>query len=133
MQMERRIINPWSWQDQFGFVQATEVVGGQRALYCAGQTSVDAQGRPVHAGNWSGQISTCFDNLESVLGEAGYRLADVVRLNYYTQDTDQLFAHWGEVASRLERGRCRPCSTLLGVSRLAFPELLLEIEATAVK
>jgi len=38
--MERRIINPWSWQDQFGYVQAHEVSGTRRVLFCAGQTSV---------------------------------------------------------------------------------------------
>lgn len=40
--MERGIINPWKWQDEYGFVQANEVSGGQRVLYCAGQVSVDA-------------------------------------------------------------------------------------------
>ena len=39
--MDRRVINPWTWQDQFGFVQANEVSNGQRVLFCAGQTSVD--------------------------------------------------------------------------------------------
>ena len=34
--MERRIINPWSWQDQFGYVQAHEVSAAQRVLFCAG-------------------------------------------------------------------------------------------------
>ena len=36
--MERRIINPWKWQDNFGFVQANEISGVQRQLICSGQT-----------------------------------------------------------------------------------------------
>ena len=46
--MERRIINPWTWQDAFGFVQANEVRGVQRVLICSGQTSMDAGGSPAH-------------------------------------------------------------------------------------
>ena len=131
--MEQRIINPWKWQDPFGFVQANETSGGQRVLYCAGQASVDAEGKPAHAGNMRAQVNQALDNLEKVLAEAGFSLSQVVRLNYYTTNVDQLFADWDAVTSRLSQARCRPCSTLLGVSRLAFPELLVEIEATAVQ
>lgn len=37
--MKRKIINPWLWQDQLGFVQANEFSGFQRVVFCAGQTS----------------------------------------------------------------------------------------------
>jgi enamine deaminase RidA (YjgF/YER057c/UK114 family) len=131
--MERRTVNPWRWQDAFGFVQAEEVVGGQRTRYCAGQTSVDANGRPVHPGDMRAQLGQALDNLETVLREAGYTLADVVRLNYYTTNVDQFLAHHDVVAGRLAAAGCRLGSTLLGVARLAFPDLLVEIEATAVR
>ena len=130
--MERRIINPWTWQDQFGFVQANEVSGEQRTLICSGQTSVDADGNPVHLGDMAGQISQAVDNLETVLREAGFRMSDVVRLNYYTTDVDRFLEAAEVVGSRLGESGCRAASTLLGVARLAFPELLVEIEATAV-
>jgi enamine deaminase RidA (YjgF/YER057c/UK114 family) len=131
--MERRAINPWSWQDQYGFVQAAEVSGAQRVLYCAGQTSVDAEGRPVHVGDMRGQVSQALDNLEAVLQAAGFGLSDLVRLNYYTTDADLLVRHWDVISSRLTGAGARVGSTLLGVARLAFPELLVEIEGTAVK
>jgi enamine deaminase RidA (YjgF/YER057c/UK114 family) len=131
--MERRIINPWKWQDPFAFAQACEISGGQRVLYCAGQASVDPEGRPAHAGDMRGQINLALDNLGTVLAGAGFELSNVVRLNYYTTNVDQLFANWDVVVSRLDQAGCRPSSTMLGVSRLAFPELLIEIEATAVK
>lgn len=60
------------------------------------------------------------------------KLANVVRLNYYTTDVDRFFAEHDALTKRLEAAACRPASTLLGVQRLAFPELLVEIEATAV-
>jgi enamine deaminase RidA (YjgF/YER057c/UK114 family) len=128
--METRAVNPWKWQDQFAFAQGQEVTGGNRVLFCAGQTSVDPRGNPLHEGDMRGQIGQAFDNLETVLGEAGMDLSNVVRLNYYVTDLDAYFEAHEAVATRL--GDARPAGTLLGVSRLAFPPLLVEIEATAV-
>ena len=130
--MERRVINPWTWQDQFGFVQANDVAGARRVLMCSGQTSVDADGTPVHVGDMAGQIGKALDNLETVLSEAGLSLSDVMRLNYYTTDVDGFIESAEVVGKRLGETGCRAASTLLGVARLAFPELLVEIEATAV-
>ena len=130
--MERRIINPWTWQDQLGYVQANEVSGTQRTLFLAGQASVDEEGRPVHPEDMGAQLTQAIDNLETVLREAGAELSDVVRLNIYTTDVDRFFEAYGAAAGRLAEAGCRPASTLLGVTRLAYPELLVEIEATAV-
>ena len=87
--MERRILNPWSWQDNFGFVQANEVRGAQRILICSGQVSIDAEGRVAYPGDMHAQTRQALDNLETVLHQAGLKLADVVRLNYYTTDVDR--------------------------------------------
>jgi enamine deaminase RidA (YjgF/YER057c/UK114 family) len=130
--MERRIVNPWTWQDQYGFVQANELRCPQRVLLCAGQTSVDADGQPLHAGDMRAQIAQALDNLETVLAQAGFTLADVVRLNYYVTDVDRFFEAHDELTSRLTAAGCRSAGTLLGVARLAFPELMIELEATAV-
>jgi enamine deaminase RidA (YjgF/YER057c/UK114 family) len=136
MSADRRVINPWSWQDQFNFVQANEVSNVQRQLILAGQTSIDEEGNAVHAGDMRAQINQSLTNLETVLENAGFELSDVVRLNYYTTDVEGFFeAFWGgdePLVTRLAEAGCRPASTLLGVARLAFPELLVEIEATAV-
>ncbi|MCH8087394.1 MAG: RidA family protein [Chloroflexi bacterium] len=131
--MERRIINPWTWQDQWGFVQANEMTGMQRVLLCAGQTSVDDDGNVLHVGDMAGQLNKALDNLETVLGQAGLGLSDVMRLNYYVTDISAYTEAAPIVLSRLGKAGCRPAATLLGVAALAFPELLVEIEATAVK
>jgi enamine deaminase RidA (YjgF/YER057c/UK114 family) len=130
--MERRIINPWTWQDQFGYVQAIDISGAQRTFFLAGQTSVDEEGRPIHPDDMAAQLTQALDNLEAVLREAGAALSDVVRLNLYTTDVDRLLEAHGTFAGRLAEAECRPASTLLGVTGLALPELLVEIEATAV-
>ncbi len=130
--MERQTINPWKWQDEYGFVQANEVSGAQRVLYCAGQVSVDAEGNPVNAGDMRAQITQALDNLDAVLGAAGFKMSDVVRLNFFTTDVDRTMEVWPLIKERLAQAGCRQASTLLGVARLAFPELIVEIEATAV-
>lgn len=130
--MARRVINPWTWQEVFGFVHAHEVTDGQRILHCAGQTSVDAYGGPMHPGDMAAQVEQALDNLEAVLREADMSLEHVVRLNYYTTDVDLFLDAGAAVLPRLQKANCRPASTLLGVQRLAFPELLVEIEATAI-
>ena len=130
--MERRIINPWRWQDEYGFVQANEVSDAQRVLYCAGQVSVDAEGNPLHAGDMGAQIAQCLDNLETVLDGAGFQMSDVVRLNFYTTDIDRTMEAWSVIQNRLTQSGCRQASTALGVAGLYHPEILIEIEATAV-
>ena len=128
--MERNVINPWKWQDKFGFVQANDIRGHQRMVICAGQTSNDADGKPMHAGDMRAQISLAMDNLETVLAQAGLNLSNVMQIKYYTLDVDRFFEAYDVITERLERAGCRPAATLLGVERLAFPELLVEIEAT---
>jgi enamine deaminase RidA (YjgF/YER057c/UK114 family) len=130
--MERRVINPWTWQDEYGYVQANEVSGAQRVLVCAGQTAMDANGQPLHMGDMRAQLSLALDNLETVLAHAGFTLGDVMRLNYYTTDVDAFFGAADILGERLGAAGCRAAGTLLGVTRLAFPELMVEIEATAI-
>jgi enamine deaminase RidA (YjgF/YER057c/UK114 family) len=129
--MEREIVNPWQWQDKFGFVQANALTGAERVVLCAGQTSSDADGNPVHAGDMRAQLRQALDNLETVLAQAGLGLGDVVRLNYYTTDIQAFFGASDVLAERFQAAGCRPASTLLGVAALAFPEFMIEIEATA--
>jgi len=129
--VEQRTINPWKWQDQYGFSQAIETTNASRVLYCAGQASVDETGKPVHAGDMRKQIDQAFRNLEAVLKASGYGIANVVRLNYYTTDVDAFLAAGDVVGSRLAGSR--PPGTLLGITKLAFPGLMIEIEATAVR
>ncbi len=128
-----KAVNPWVWQDQLSFSQAIEVEGGQRVVYCAGQTSVDANGNPTHARDMGKQMNQALDNLETVLKQAGLKLANVVRLNYYTTDMGA-FRNAAEraIGTRLAAAGCKPASTLLGVKDLFHPDIMIEIEATAI-
>lgn len=131
--VEQRAVNPWTWQDQFGFSQGIETQGAQRVLYCAGQTSVDGDGNPLHAGDMAAQLNQALDNLEEVLAGAGLKLGDVVRLNYFTTDVGAFIEAAPEsIGARLPEAGPVPASTLLGVASLFHPDIMVEIEATAV-
>jgi enamine deaminase RidA (YjgF/YER057c/UK114 family) len=131
--VQRTAVNPWPWSLQFGFNQAELVEGHRRTLFCAGQSSVDAEGTSQHPADMAGQLTLTLDNLETVLAGGGMSLADVVRMTIYTTDVDAILPHYGILAERLAGAGVMPAATLLGVARLAFPELMLEIEATAVQ
>ncbi len=130
--MERHTFNAGQrWQDADGFVQACEVRGGKRNLYCSGQLSVDPGGEPLCVGDMQGQLSAALDNLENLLKEAGFKMADIVRLNIYTTDIDLCLQNYGTVINRLKESNCLAACTLLGITRLAWPETMVEIEAIA--
>ncbi|MBO3731809.1 RidA family protein [Glycomyces niveus] len=130
--MERTAVNPVEWSLELGFNQGELVTGASRTLYCSGQTAMDADGKPQHEGDMGAQLALALDNLEGVLGAAGMSLANLVRLNVYTTDVDGLFPHYGVLAARLGAAGAAPASTMLGVTRLALPGQMVELEGTAV-
>jgi enamine deaminase RidA (YjgF/YER057c/UK114 family) len=129
---ERTPINPWSWSTKLGFDQAQVIEGYRRQLVCSGQDAVDADGNPEHPGDMAAQLELALDNLEAVLGAADMNLANVVRLNAYTTDVDELFKHWARLPERFGSSDGRFVTSVLGVTRLAAPQLLVLLEATAV-
>ncbi|GAA4070106.1 RidA family protein [Actinomadura miaoliensis] len=130
--MQRTAVNPVTWSMEMGFNQGEIVSGNTRTLYCSGQTAMSGGGHPQHAGDMAAQLALSLDNLEAVLDEAGMTLANLVRLNVYTTDVDLLFQHYGVLASRLGAAGVAPTTTMLGVTRLAIPTLMVELEGTAV-
>ena len=132
MAVERTAVNPVAWSKELGFNQGELVSGHTRTLYCSGQTAMSADGRPEHEGDMAAQLALSLDNLEAVLDGAGMSLANLVRLSVYTTDVDQLFPHYGVLAARLGAAGVAPATTMLGVTRLAVPGQLIELEGTAV-
>ncbi len=130
--MDRSAVNPWTWSAALGYHQAQLVSGQTRTLYCSGQAAMSSDGQARHDGEMAAQLTLSLDNLEAVLAGAGMVLADLVRLTVYTTDVDRLFEHYGVLAARLGAAGAAPPTTLLGVSRLALPTLMVELEATAV-
>ena len=132
MLVKRTAVNPWEWSLRAGFNQGEVVEGQTRVLVCAGQTAVDGDGTPQHPGDMAAQIALALDNLEAVLAGAGMSLANVVRLNMYTTDVDAFIEHAALLGDRTSAAGVMPPGCLIGVARLAFPELMVELEATAM-
>ena len=129
--MERTDVNPWEWSKAFGFSQAVQLSGGERMLLCSGQTASGSDGSPPATSDMGEQVTMAFANLQTVLEASGMTMADVVRLTVFTTDVDDLLANYGAAAAALAPNL--PAMTLVGVSRLAFPEIKVEIEATAAR
>ncbi len=60
-----REINPWSWSEALGFVQAVESRDVGRIVHLAGQTSADESGKLMHAGDMAAQVTRALDNVET--------------------------------------------------------------------
>jgi len=131
--MERTAVNPVTWSLALGFNQGELVSGQARTLYCSGQTATGRDGEPQHHGDMAAQVALSLDNVEAVLGEAGMSLANLVRLTVWTTDVDLLMQHYGVLASRLGAAGVAPTTSMVGVTRLAIPGQLVELEAIAVE
>ncbi|MBV1927264.1 MAG: RidA family protein [Rhodobacteraceae bacterium] len=129
--MQRTPINPWDWSLKLGYNQAEIITDTSRQLICAGQTAVDGTGNPQHPGDMRGQINLALDNLEAVLAGADMNLSNIIRIGVFATDVDEALKNFDLLGMRFGPIQCAPPMTLLGVTRLAIPGLLFEIEVTA--
>ncbi len=129
--MKRTPVNPWDWSLKLGYNQAEIIEGQTRQLIVAGQTAVDEHGAPQHTGDMRAQIGLALDNLEAVLKDAGMDLSNVIKLGVYATDVDEALKNFDLMGMKFGSVQNAPPMTLLGVTRLAIPSLLFEIEATA--
>jgi enamine deaminase RidA (YjgF/YER057c/UK114 family) len=109
------------------------VASGARTIYTAGQVSIDENGALVGAGDLEAQTKQVMSNLGKALAAGGASFADVVKITTYVVDyKPEMRAVIGKVRGEFFAGRTPPASTLVGVSALATPDWLIEIEAIAV-
>jgi len=129
--MEKRVINPWQWQDERSYVQAVEVKNPQGTLYVSGQTAISAEG-VSSSEDMESQLRLAIKNLEHVISEAGYECSGIVRLNIYTTATDELWPHFSIIQEWVAQHGIEQATTLMEVKSL-FETLKVELEATVVK
>jgi enamine deaminase RidA (YjgF/YER057c/UK114 family) len=109
-------------------------IGNAKMIYLAGVGAEDengARGTIRNPGDFAGQCHYAYDKIKRVLALHGASLSDVVKITTYMTD----------LRNRLNMGKCIgeawgnivfPAHTLIGVSALAFPEMLIEVDATAI-
>ena len=112
------------------------VASGTRLVFLAGQVARTATGEPVGAGDLAAQVEQCYLNVATALAAVGGSFDDVAKLTLYLVDwSDAKLPALGEgvgrAAARLVVDPVKPI-TLIPVTALGEPDLLIEVDATAV-
>lgn len=129
--MEKRIINPWQWQDERSYVQAVEVKGVTGTLYVSGQAAVLADGQSSTA-DMKTQLIQSIQNLEQVISLSGYECRNIVRLTIYSTSAAELWPHFPILQEWIAKNDIKQALTFMEVKSL-FETLTVELEATVVK
>lgn len=131
--MSRQSIQPENLFDStpYGFSQVV-ACSGQRLVYCAGQTANDKDLNFIGAGDFKVQLESALENVRVALAAADAKPSDVVSLRTYVVDyTPAYLDTVGSVMNEFFAGD-PPATTLIGVTALALPHFMCEVEATAV-
>ncbi|MBI2425630.1 MAG: RidA family protein [Candidatus Hydrogenedentes bacterium] len=123
----RSVFSGTSWEDQVGYARAV-AIHGQIAV--SGTTAVDETGQVVGPGDPYLQTAFIFDKIFRALAELGAGPEDVLRTRMFVTNIEQ----WAEIARahREKLGPVRPAATMVEITRLIDPRLLVEIEVDAV-
>lgn len=126
--MERRLVSSGTkWEPGVGYSRAVRV--GPH-IHVSGTTATDDEGNIVGEGDVYQQTLKALSNIETALEEVDASLADVVRTRMFVTDIDQ----WETIGDAHAEmfGDIRPATSMVEMNRLITPELLIEIEATAI-
>ena len=129
--MKREAINPPALSEPRGYVHVTIVPAGKH-VYISGQVALDKAGNVVGKGDLAAQAEQVYKNLGEALKAAGASFADVFKLTTYVVDvTPDKVAAVRAARAKAFASEPFPSSTLVGVTGLVIPDLLLEVEAIA--
>lgn len=103
-----------------------------KTVYVAGQVAWDKDGNVVGLGDLRAQTEQALENVRLALEGAGAKVEDIVRVRYFVVDySPEQVSGLLEPVLEFFKGTSPPASSLLGVSALMYPELMVEIEAVA--
>lgn len=125
-------INPETMHRNPAFSQGIVIPAGTSTLVIGGQNAVDEKGEVVGKGDIAAQTLKAVDNLVTVLEAAGGKLENLVRVGLFIREDADLKAGFGAWMTRAGKLANPPTVTTAIVSKLANPDYLIEIEATAV-
>lgn len=123
----REVINPKNVHWPFGF---SHIVKVGDTVYISGQLPQDQDGNIVGKGDMVAQTEKTYENLKKCLESVGATMHDIVMLRIFVTNLEE-FQKTGDVRKKYF-GKYRPATTGLEISRLYFPDAMIEVEATAV-
>lgn len=130
--MPTQFLNPPGLNPTFGWTHVVTSTGGT-TIHISGQAGIDERGQLVGKGDLRRQTEQTFENLKTALAAAGATFRDVVNSRIYVVGMKpECLPIIREVRSRYFAADQPPASTLVGVTALAGPDWLIEIEVTAV-
>ena len=131
--MPHRHFNPEAVSKPGAYTHVVEATGS-KIVFISGQVALDKGGNVVGTGDLAAQAEQVFENLEACLASVGATFADVTKMTTfivgYQAARDR--AVLGAVRQKYLPAQDPPASTLVGVQALASPDIMIEIEATAV-
>jgi enamine deaminase RidA (YjgF/YER057c/UK114 family) len=131
--MDKQYVNPKALGAPPRFYShAVALEGPAKLVFVSGQVSWGADGKVVGAGDMRTQCDQVFKNLTSVLRAAGAGWGDIIKMNSYMVGINaENVAAFRDVRAGYLKAKQLPASTLVGVTSLVHPELLLEVEVVA--
>jgi reactive intermediate/imine deaminase len=127
----KRFLSPETLPPPFGYSHVVDAPAG-RVIFISGQVPLDQTGELVGEGDIEAQTRQVFGNLTAALEAADASWPDVVKLNFFVVDVTQIGAVRG-VRDEYVNTRQPPASTLIEVSRLFRDDVLIEVDAVAVR
>jgi reactive intermediate/imine deaminase len=122
-------LNPPTLSTPTGYTHVVQVRSG-RTIYIAGQVAFDKSGNLVGKGDFAAQTTQVFENLKSALAAAGATFDNLVKVTTFVTDLSEMQTLRSIRGNYY--GKNAPASTLVQITRLANPDLMIEIEAIAV-
>jgi reactive intermediate/imine deaminase len=126
---EKRFLNPDTLSPPFGYSHVVDSPV-ERIVYISGQVPLDTEGQLVGEGDFDAQARQVFENLTRALEAAGAAWTDVVKLNFFLTDVTQITSV-RTIRDEFVDTEKPPASTLVQVSGLFRPEVMIEVEAVA--
>ena len=124
----REVINPKDVHWPLGY---SHVVRVGDTVWVSGQLPLDQDGNIVGEGDIAAQTDKTYENLQKCLESVGATLRDIVMLGIYVTDVEEYNNKTRDIRKKYF-GKYRPATTGIEISRLYFPEAMIEVEATAV-
>ena len=138
--MVRRAINPENnWAKEFQFHQGEIIEETQRLFYISGQISAESDSTSpmgvsiIGKGNQKEQLIIVLKKIDTLLEKAEMSRKNLIQIRFYTVDIQNFMENYNIYASWIQEAGIKPTNSVIGVTGIAHPDAMIEIEAVAAQ